>query len=46
MVTDEEMLEISQSKDSPAEVCKLLVEAARKAGGNDNITAIVVQIDA
>jgi protein phosphatase len=46
MVTDAEMWEISQSNDSPAEVCKLLVEAARTAGGNDNITAIVVQIDA
>jgi serine/threonine protein phosphatase PrpC len=46
MVTDAEILEISQSNDVPADVCKLLVEAARTAGGNDNITAIVVQIDA
>lgn len=46
MVTDEEMWEISQSNDSPADACKVLVEAARTAGGNDNITAIIVQIDA
>jgi protein phosphatase len=45
MITDEEILQISRSQPNPAEACKALIEAAKKAGGYDNITAIIVQID-
>ena len=45
MITDEEILEISRSRPNPAEACKALIEAAKKAGGYDNITAIIVQMD-
>jgi serine/threonine protein phosphatase PrpC len=45
MITDEEILQISRSQSNPAEACKALIEAAKKAGGYDNITAIIVQID-
>ena len=46
MVTDEKLLEISRSQATPAEACKVMIEAAKSAGGNDNITTIIVQIDA
>jgi serine/threonine protein phosphatase PrpC len=46
MITDEEILDISRSHASPAEACQKMVEATKSAGGNDNITAVIVQIDA
>ena len=46
MITDEEILDISRSHTLPAEACKRMVEAAKSAGGNDNITAIIIQLDA
>ncbi len=45
MVTDDKMLDISRNYSKPATVCKLLVDAAKTAGGNDNITVIIIQID-
>lgn len=45
MITDEEILAISQSQPDPAAACKALIEAAKRAGGHDNITAIIVQMD-
>jgi protein phosphatase len=45
MITDEEILEINQRESEPAATCRKMVEAAKRAGGHDNITAIVVQID-
>jgi serine/threonine protein phosphatase PrpC len=44
MVPDEQILYIWQSAASPQETCDRLIEAANKAGGMDNITAVVVQI--
>lgn len=44
MVTDEELLDISRNHSSAAAACKVMVEAAKSAGGNDNITALIVQI--
>jgi serine/threonine protein phosphatase PrpC len=46
MITDEEILAISRSQPDPAAACKALIEAAKRAGGHDNITAIIVQMDA
>jgi protein phosphatase len=46
MITDEEILDISRSRPTPAEACRAMVEAAKAAGGNDNITAIIVQMGA
>ena len=46
MITDEEILQISRSQIDPAGVCKEMVKAAKAAGGNDNITAIIVQVNA
>jgi protein phosphatase len=44
MITDDEILNISRSHPSPVESCKKMVEAAKSAGGIDNITAIVIQM--
>jgi serine/threonine protein phosphatase PrpC len=43
-VPDEQILHIWRSAPSPQETCDLLTEAANKAGGMDNITAVIVQI--
>lgn len=45
MVADEQILDISRSYALPAEACKVMVEAAKSAGGTDNITAIIIQMD-
>ncbi|GAB4433527.1 MAG: hypothetical protein Kow0031_15150 [Anaerolineae bacterium] len=45
MVTDEELLTISQNEPDLARACQQLVEAAKRAGGHDNITAILIQMD-
>jgi serine/threonine protein phosphatase PrpC len=45
MLTDNEILAISRNEPEPAGACKALIEAAKRAGGHDNITAIIVQMD-
>ncbi|MBI1880225.1 MAG: Stp1/IreP family PP2C-type Ser/Thr phosphatase [Chloroflexi bacterium] len=45
MITDEEIFQISHSQPDPAAACRTLIEAAKRAGGHDNITAIIVQMD-
>lgn len=45
MLTDEEILAISRNYSEPAAACKAVVEAAKMAGGYDNITAIMVQMN-
>jgi protein phosphatase len=45
MLTDEEILTISRNYPEPAAACKALIEAAKMAGGHDNITAIMVQMN-
>jgi protein phosphatase len=45
MITDEEILDISQNESDPAQACRAMVEAAKLAGGSDNITAIIVHMD-
>lgn len=45
MLTDDEILAISRSQPDPAAACRSLIEAAKRAGGHDNITAIIVQMD-
>lgn len=45
MITDEEILDISRAYAEPAAACAELVRAAKAAGGSDNITAIIVQMD-
>ncbi|MEM7346147.1 MAG: Stp1/IreP family PP2C-type Ser/Thr phosphatase, partial [Chloroflexota bacterium] len=44
MITDEEILAISQDNPSSADASKALVAAAKSAGGTDNITAIIVEM--
>ena len=46
MITDDEILQISRSQPDPAGACQEMVTAAKAAGGNDNITAIIVQLNA
>jgi serine/threonine protein phosphatase PrpC len=47
VVTDERIAEILGSRDQPLDaICRQLVEAANDGGGPDNITALVVEIDA
>lgn len=45
MLTDEEILQISQAHPEPAPACQALVEAANQAGGTDNITTIILQMN-
>lgn len=45
MVSDEELLAISQQQPDPARAIQMMVEAAKQAGGQDNITAIIVQMN-
>ncbi|MCB0212468.1 MAG: Stp1/IreP family PP2C-type Ser/Thr phosphatase [Anaerolineae bacterium] len=42
---DEEILKISHHQDDPALAIQMLVEAAKQAGGEDNITALLVQMN-
>ncbi len=43
-LTDEEMASLLQSTDDPQEACDRLVERANEAGGEDNISVIVVAL--
>ena len=45
-VDDTNIHDIVMSAASPQEACQRLIDAANQAGGPDNITAILVQIDA
>jgi serine/threonine protein phosphatase PrpC len=45
MISDAELQRISYDEPEPANASRLMIEAARKAGGHDNITAIIVQIN-
>jgi protein phosphatase len=44
-VPDELILHISRNEADPAAATQLLVEAAKQAGGDDNITVVLVQIN-
>jgi PPM family protein phosphatase len=43
MMTDEQILDVMQSTNDTAEVCRLLIQRANENGGEDNITALVVR---
>jgi serine/threonine protein phosphatase PrpC len=42
MVTDKDIAAILKAETDPHAVCKLLVAAANKAGGHDNVTTLVI----
>ena len=44
MVPDEQMWQIWKTSTSPQEACDRLVKAANDAGGDDNITVVIVQV--
>jgi serine/threonine protein phosphatase PrpC len=44
MVPDDQIWHIWRTSTSPQEACDRLVEAANEAGGEDNITVVIVQI--
>lgn len=44
MVSDEHIWQIWRTSTSPQEACDRLVEAANSAGGEDNISVIIVQV--
>lgn len=44
MVSDEQIWQIWRTSTSPQEACDRLVEAANGAGGEDNISVIIVQV--
>ncbi len=46
MISDEKIFEISRSTSDLDEVCELLIDAANDAGGEDNITALAIRIEA
>lgn len=45
MVTDEQIWQIWRTSVSPQEACDRLVEAANQAGGEDNISVVIVQVN-
>jgi PPM family protein phosphatase len=45
MVTDEKIHRIWRTSTSPQDACDRLVEAANQAGGEDNITVVIVQVN-
>lgn len=45
LVTDDQICDIVLKNPEPIDACKTLTEAARDAGGHDNITVIVAQFD-
>jgi len=45
MINDEEIRQIVLTSLSPQEACRRLVDAANAAGGEDNITVIIVQVE-
>jgi protein phosphatase len=46
MVADDEIHRIVLAAGSPQEACQKLVQAANQAGGEDNISVVVVQVEA
>ena len=44
MLTDQELAEIMRERASPDEPVARLIEAANSAGGNDNITVVLVEV--
>ncbi|HEY7092554.1 MAG TPA: SpoIIE family protein phosphatase, partial [Ktedonobacterales bacterium] len=46
MVRDNEITRIMRANADPQAACDALIQAANKAGGEDNISAVVVQIGA
>jgi PPM family protein phosphatase len=45
MVPDEELLAVSKSYSEPAKASQMMIEAAKQAGGLDNITAVLIQMN-
>ena len=46
LVDDTTLAAILARHPSPADACQVLIEAANQAGGSDNITAVVVNVEA
>ena len=46
MVTDDALQRLVVAAPSPQAACEALIEAANHAGGDDNITAIVIRAEA
>jgi protein phosphatase len=46
VVTDERIEEILRAQPVPTEACQALVDEANGAGGPDNVTTLILQIDA
>ena len=46
MIEDDEILTLVQSSLELSDVCRKLIALANEHGGEDNITAVVVRIDA
>lgn len=45
MVPDEQIWQTWRTSTSPQEACDRLVEAANQAGGEDNVTVVIVQVN-
>jgi serine/threonine protein phosphatase PrpC len=45
MITDEEILALSRQHSDLAQASQAMVQAARAAGGHDNITAVLIEMD-
>jgi serine/threonine protein phosphatase PrpC len=46
MLDDQHMFQIIMSSQHPQEACRRLIAAANEAGGEDNISAIIVELEA
>jgi len=45
MITDEQLLQISQNHADLGRASQIMIEAAKQAGGHDNITAVLVEMN-
>ncbi|MGC9358091.1 MAG: Stp1/IreP family PP2C-type Ser/Thr phosphatase [Anaerolineae bacterium] len=45
MISDQQIWQIWQRSTSPQEACDRMVEAANQAGGEDNVTVVIVQAE-
>ncbi len=46
MISDDELADILRGPERPAEMLKVIIDLAMKRGGHDNLTAVLVYIDA
>jgi protein phosphatase len=44
MISDDWIWQIWKTSSSPQEACNKMVDAANRAGGEDNVTVVIIQV--